>query len=123
LSYNCLDRNLELNSTEWALVYDSEATDSSGFYTYKQLHRKVIKFAGVLKNLGIKSGDKVILYMPDIPLAAMANLALWRIGGISVPIHCSFGEKSLITAIDDLNPALIITASCYVEGEKVKYLK
>lgn len=123
LSYNCLDANLENNGSEWALVYDSQSTDTSGFYTYKQLHRKVNKFAGVLKNMGVKSGDKVVLYLPDIPQAAMANLALWKIGAVSVPVHCSYGEKQLITNINDLNPKLIITASCYVEGEKVKYLK
>jgi hypothetical protein len=123
LSYNCLDANLENNGKEWALVYDSQATDSSGFYTYKQLHRKVNKFAGVLKTLNIQPGDKVILYMPDIPQAAMANLAFWKIGAVSVPVHCSYGEKELIRNINDLNPKLIVTASCYVENEDVKYLK
>jgi propionyl-CoA synthetase len=61
--------------------------------------------------------------MPDIPQSAKANLALWRIGGISVPIHSAYGEKQLIRAINDLKPALIITASCYVEGEDIKPLK
>lgn len=104
-------------------MYDSDATGSSGFYTYKQLFRKVNKLAGVLKSLKIQPGDKVLLYMPDIPQTAMANLALWRIGGVVVPVHSSLGEKHLITTINELNPALIITASCYAEGEKIKYLK
>lgn len=64
-----------------------------------------------------------MLYLPDIPEAAIANLAIWRIGAVSVPIYCSEGEKSITKVIDKLKPSLIITASCYVEGEKIKYLK
>ena len=123
LTYNCLDSNLEKLGNQWAIIYDSSVTDDSGFITYKQLHRKVNKFAGVLKNLGIQKGDSVVLYLPEIPEAATAYLALWRIGAIPVPVDCAYGEAAIVSSINNTKPKLIITASCLVEGDRIRNIK
>lgn len=97
--------------------------EKSGFFTYKQLLRKVNKFAACLELLGIRKGDKVILYLPDIASAAIANLAIWRLGAISIPVNVKLGENTLKKKLDNYKPALIITASCAVEGSIITNIK
>lgn len=110
ISYNCLDRHL----TTWrknkaALIWEGEPGDSR-VLTYQDLHREVCKFANVLKGLGIKAGDRVIIYMPQVPEAAIAMLACARIGAPHSVVFGGFSAEALKDRINDCQASLVITA-------------
>jgi acetyl-CoA synthetase len=110
ISYNCLDRHL----TTWrrnkaALIWEGEPSDSCT-YTYAQLHREVCQFANVLKQLGIKKGDVVGIYMPMIPEAAVAMLACARIGAPHTVVFGGFSAEALRDRLNDGKAKLVITA-------------
>jgi acetyl-CoA synthetase len=110
ISYNCLDRHL----TTWrrnkaALIWEGEPGDSCT-YTYAQLHREVCQFANVLKQLGVKKGDVVGIYMPMIPEAAVAMLACARIGAPHTVIFGGFSAEALRDRLNDGKAKLVITA-------------
>ncbi|MBL4740253.1 MAG: propionyl-CoA synthetase [Sneathiella sp.] len=121
--YNCLDRHVEAGRGEQdALIYDSPMTNMVEKYTYRQLTDIVARFAGGLDSLGIKKGDRVIIYMPMIPEAAIAMLACARIGAIHSVVFGGFAAKELATRIDDAKPKTIIAGSCGLEpGRIVEY--
>ena len=110
ISYNCLDRHL----TTWrrnkaALIWEGEPGDSKTF-TYAQLHREVCQFANVLKQLGVKKGDVVGIYMPMIPEAAIAMLACARIGAPHSVVFGGFSAEALRDRLNDGKAKLVITA-------------
>lgn len=110
ISYNCLDRHL----TTWrrnkaALIWEGEPGDSKTF-TYAQLHREVCQFANVLKQLGVKKGDVVGIYMPMIPEAAIAMLACARIGAPHGVVFGGFSAEALRDRLNDGKAKLVITA-------------
>ncbi|HEY9624385.1 MAG TPA: acetate--CoA ligase [Crinalium sp.] len=110
ISYNCLDRHL----TTWrrnkaALIWEGEPGDSRTF-TYAQLHREVCQFANVLKQLGIQKGDRVGIYMPMIPEAAIAMLACARIGATHTIIFGGFSAEALRDRLIDGEAKLVVTA-------------
>ncbi|NJO40487.1 MAG: acetate--CoA ligase [Cyanobacteria bacterium RU_5_0] len=110
ISYNCLDRHL----TTWrrnkaALIWEGEPGDSRTF-TYAQLHREVCQFANVLKQLGVKKGDVVGIYMPMIPEAAIAMLACARIGAPHTVVFGGFSAEALRDRLVDGNAKLVVTA-------------
>jgi acetyl-CoA synthetase len=110
LSYNCLDRHL----TTWrknkaALVWEGEPGDQR-VLTYQDLHREVCKFANVLKSLEVKAGDRVIIYMPQIPEAAIAMLACARIGAPHSVVFGGFSSEALKDRINDCKASMVITA-------------
>ncbi len=110
LSYNCLDRHL----TTWrknkaALIWEGEPGDSC-VLTYQELHREVCKFANVLKSLGVKAGDRVIIYVPQVPEAAIAMLACARIGAPHSVVFGGFSAEALKDRINDCEASLVITA-------------
>lgn len=110
ISYNCLDRHL----TTWrknkaALIWEGEPGDSRTL-TYAQLHREVCKFANVLKQLGVKKGDLVGIYMPMIPEAAIAMLACARIGAPHSVVFGGFSAEALKDRLVDAQAKLVITA-------------
>jgi acetyl-CoA synthetase len=110
ISYNCLDRHL----TTWrrnkaALIWEGEPGDART-YTYAQLHREVCQFANVLKQLGIKKGDVVGIYMPMIPEAAIAMLACARIGAPHTVVFGGFSAEALRDRLNDGKAKLVITA-------------
>jgi len=110
ISYNCLDRHL----TTWrrnkaALIWEGEPGDSRTF-TYAQLHREVCQFANVLKQLGVKKGDVVGIYMPMIPEAAIAMLACARIGAPHSVVFGGFSAEALRDRLIDGEAKLVITA-------------
>ncbi|MGI9450404.1 MAG: AMP-binding protein, partial [Geminicoccaceae bacterium] len=80
--YNCVDRHLEKRGDQTAIIWEGDEPDQDANITYKQLHDKVCRLANVLKDLGVKKGDRVTLYLPMIPEAAYAMLACARIGAI-----------------------------------------
>jgi propionyl-CoA synthetase len=102
-----------------ALIYDSPVTDTIKKYTYTQLRDEVAKFAGVLLDQGVKKGDRVIVYMPMIPEAAIAMLACARIGAVHSVVFGGFAAKELATRINDAKPKVMISASCGIEVKKV----
>ena len=118
--YNCLDRHVENGRGDQnALIYDSPVTGAKKYYTYSELTDKVAKFAGALAAKGVGKGDRVIVYMPMIPEAAIAMLACARIGAIHSVVFGGFAAKELATRIDDSQPKAIVSASCGIEPSGV----
>ncbi len=118
--YNALDLHIERGrGDKIAIIYDSPVTDTIKKYTYRQLRDEVAKFAGALKDQGVVKGDRVIIYMPMIPEAAIAMLACARIGAIHSVVFGGFAAKELATRINDAKPKVMISASCGIEVKKV----
>lgn len=122
-AYNCLDRHVVSGRADQpALIYDSPVTDQIQTYTYAELLDEVSAFAAVLTKHGAGKGDRVIVYMPMIPEAAIAMLACARIGAVHSVVFGGFAANELATRIDDAAPKLIVSASCGIEpGRIVKY--
>jgi propionyl-CoA synthetase len=117
--YNALDRHLEGGrGTQPALIYDSPVTDTVRTYTYAELTDRVSRIAGFLTSLGVTKGDRVVIYMPMIPEAAMAMLACARIGAIHSVVFGGFAPRELAIRINDAKPKVILSASCGIEGQK-----
>ncbi|WP_026999909.1 propionyl-CoA synthetase [Eisenibacter elegans] len=102
-----------------ALIYDSPVTDTVRRYTYQDLGEEVARLAGLLRQLGVQKGDRVIIYMPMIPEAAFAMLACARLGAVHSVVFGGFAAHELALRIDDALPKLILTASCGIEGDKI----
>ncbi len=121
--YNALDLHVENGrSDQLALIYDSPVTNTIKKYTYRELRDEVAKLAGVLTDMGVTKGDRVIIYMPMIPEAAMAMLACARIGAIHSVVFGGFAANEFATRIDDAKPKVIMSASCGIEPSRiVKY--
>ncbi|MED5373368.1 MAG: AMP-binding protein [Myxococcota bacterium] len=102
-----------------ALIYDSPVTGRKQSWTYSQLTAEVARLAGALKSLGVVKGDRVVLYMPMVPQAAMAMLACARLGAIHSVVFGGFAPPELAARIDDAQPKLLLTASCGIEGARV----
>ncbi len=119
--YNALDRHVEAgHGDRLALIYDSPVTGNTvRKYTYSQLRDEVAKFAGILAAQGVGKGDRVIVYMPMIPEAAIAMLACARIGAVHSVVFGGFASNELAVRINDAKPKVIVSASCGVEGAKV----
>jgi propionyl-CoA synthetase len=118
--WNALDRHVEGGRADQAaLIYDSPATGTKASFTYRELRDEVARFAGVLRNLGVAKGDRVIIYMPMIPEAVIAMLACARIGAIHSVVFGGFAAKELATRIDDAAPKVIVTATCGIEPDRI----
>jgi propionyl-CoA synthetase len=110
LCYNALDRHLQDRADQDALVWISTEVDRVESFTYKRLFEKVNQTAAMMQSLGVRRGDRVIIYMPMIPEAAFAILACARIGAIHSVVFGGFAAASLAARIDDAKPTLMITA-------------
>ncbi len=117
--YNALDRHLAKRADQAALIYDSPVTNTVRSYTYRQLTDEVARFAGVLAGLGVGKGDRVIIYMPMVPEAAIAMLACARIGAVHSVVFGGFAANELAARIDDSGAKAIVSASCGIEIQKV----
>ncbi|XDZ65953.1 propionyl-CoA synthetase [Alphaproteobacteria bacterium LSUCC0684] len=102
-----------------ALIYDSPVTNTKASYTYAEMQQKIAHFAGVLKSRGVGYGDRVIIYMPMIPEAIVAMLAVVRIGAVHSVVFGGFAANELAKRIDDCTPKLIVSASCGIEPSRV----
>ncbi len=122
-AYNCLDRHVEAGRGDQpAIIYDSPVTDTKETITYAQMLHKVATFAQVLADQGVSKGDRVIIYMPMVPDAAVAMLACARLGAIHSVVFGGFAAAELATRIDDCTPKAIVAASCGIEpGRIVEY--
>jgi propionyl-CoA synthetase len=118
--YNALDFHVDNGRADQkALIYDSPVAGTVKSWTYRELRDAVALFAGVLKANGIGKGDRVILYMPMVPEAAIAMLACARIGAVHSVVFGGFAPLELASRIDDARPRLVLTASCGLEPNRI----
>ncbi len=123
-SFNCLDRHLKDKGDKIAIIWESDDPNVSKEITYNELHKMVCKFANGLKSLGLKKGDRVTIYLPMIPEAAVAMLACSRIGAIHSVVFGGFAPESLKNRIEDCQSTFLITANEGVRGgKKIPLLK
>ena len=123
-AYNCLDRHVEAGRGDQAvLIYDSPITGAKATFTYSELREQVATFAQVLADLGVAKGDRVIIYMPMVPEAAIAMLACARLGAIHSVVFGGFAANELATRIDNCTPKVIVAASCGIEPGRVVVYK
>jgi propionyl-CoA synthetase len=119
-AYNALDRHIEEGrGDQLALIYDSPVTGSQRKYSYRELCDEVARFAGALVDAGVSAGDRVLIYMPMVPEAVVAMLGCARIGAIHSVVFGGFAAKELAIRIDDAKPALIVSASCGIEVNRI----
>ena len=118
--YNALDLHVDSGRGDQpALIHDSPVTDSITTFTYRELRDLTATFAGALADQGVGKGDRVIIYMPMIPEAAMAMLACARLGAIHSVVFGGFAANELATRIDDAKPKAIVSTSCGIEGSRI----
>jgi len=120
---NCLDRHLESRGEQTAIIFEGDEPTDSRHITYRELHEEVSKFANVLKTRGVSKGDRVTIYMPMIPEAAVAMLACARIGAVHSVVFGGFSPDALAGRIIDCDSSTIITADEGVRGGKSIPLK
>jgi acetyl-CoA synthetase len=122
-SSNCLDRHLATRGDRPAIIWEGDDPKVSGTLTYRELHTQVCKFANALKSLGVKRGDRVTIYMPMIPEAAVAMLACARIGAIHSVVFGGFSPEALANRIQDCASTILITADEGVRGGRTIAMK
>lgn len=119
ITENCLDRHLEQRGNKTALVWEPNDTkESSLHFTYRELHSHVCRMANVLKNMGVKKGDCVCIYLPMIPELAFATLACARIGAIHSVVFAGFSANSVADRINDSECSHVITSDGLNRGAK-----
>lgn len=123
VAWNCLDRHLPTRGDETAILWEGDDPAQSGKLTYRELHAEVCRMANVLKDLGVKKGDRVTIYLPMIPAAAVAMLACARIGAIHSVVFGGFSPDSLAGRIEDCGSTVVITADEGLRGGKRVPLK
>ena len=123
VSSNCLDRHLEKRGDQTAIIWEGDDPKEDKRISFKELHSEVCKFANALKELGVKKGDRVTIYMPMIPEAAVAMLACARVGAIHSVVFGGFSPDALAGRIQDCDSSLIITADEGIRGGKPIPLK
>jgi acetyl-CoA synthetase len=123
LSVNCLDRHLPEHGERTALIFEADEPGEGRKVTYRELHQETCRFANLLKQRGIKRGDRVMIYMPMIPEAAAAMLACARIGAIHSVVFGGFSPESLAGRISDCDACAVITADEGARGGKTIPLK
>ncbi|MCH8684151.1 acetate--CoA ligase [Pedomonas mirosovicensis] len=123
VSANCIDRHLPRKANDIAILWEGDNPSEERKITYQQLHDDVCRMANVIRELGVKKGDRVTIYMPMIPEAAYAMLACARIGAIHSVVFGGFSPEALAGRIQDCDSHLVITADEGVRGGKVIPLK
>jgi acetyl-CoA synthetase len=120
---NCLDRQLATRGDKVAIIWEGDDPTQSKHITYRELHADVCRFANALKRHGVRKGDRVTIYLPMIPEAAVAMLACARIGAIHSIVFGGFSPDSLVNRIEDCGSKLVITADEGLRGGKRVALK
>ena len=123
VSYNCLDRHLETRADDTAIIWEGDDPAIDKTITYRELHREVCRFANVLKARGVGKGDRVSIYMPMIPEAAVAMLACARIGAVHSIVFGGFSPEALKDRILDSDCRVVVTADETVRGGRTTPLK
>ena len=122
-SYNCLDRHIEKNGDKTAIIWEGDDPSDSRKITFRELLTEVSKLSNGLKSIGVKKGDRVTIYMPMIPEAAVAMLACNRIGAIHSVVFGGFSPEALAGRLEDCDSKYIITADEGIRGGKTIPLK
>ncbi len=122
-SYNCLDRHLPERADQVAYYWEGDSPEVQKTVTYAQLHQQVCKLANGMKALGVNKGDRVTIYLPMIPEAAVALLACARIGAVHSVVFAGFSPDALGSRIVDCDSKLVITADQALRGSRVTNLK
>jgi propionyl-CoA synthetase len=118
--YNALDRHVHGGRADQvALIHDSPVTGTGQKLTYRQLRDEVAKFAGVLASLGVRRGDRVVIYMPMVPEAVVAMLACARLGAVHSVVFGGFAPRELADRINDAEPVVIVAGSCGIEPTRI----
>lgn len=123
VSYNCLDRHLENRGDQIAIIWEGDEPTEDKKITYRELHKEVCKFANVLKSKGVSKGDRVSIYMPMVPEAAVAMLACTRIGAVHSVVFGGFSPDALKDRILDSECTAVITADEGLRGARAVPLK
>ena len=123
VAYNCIDRHLDKRGDQTAIIWEGDNPDEDNHITYRELHEQVSRLGNVLKERGVKKGDRVCIYMPMIPEAGYAMLACARIGAIHSVVFGGFSPESLKDRILDSDCQVVITADEGVRGGKKVPLK
>ncbi len=123
VSYNCLDRHLETRGDQVAIIWEGDDPKVDQKITYRELHEKVCRCANVLKARGVKKGDRICIYMPMIPEAAVAMLACTRIGAVHSVVFGGFSPEALKDRIQDSSCVVVITANEGLRGGRGVPLK
>jgi acetyl-CoA synthetase len=121
--YNCVDRHLESKADDVAIIWEGDDPTRDLTITYSDLHQRVCKFANSLKALGARKGDRITLYMPMIPEAAIAMLACARIGAVHSVVFGGFSPDALAGRIHDCESNIVVTADEGLRGGKIVPLK
>jgi acetyl-CoA synthetase len=123
VSANCLDRHLAERVDDIAIIWEGDDPSQQRRISYGALHAEVCRFANVLKEVGVRKGDRITIYMPMIPEAAMAMLACTRIGAIHSIVFGGFSPDALAGRIQDCDSSIVITADAGMRGGKLVPLK
>ncbi|MGE4325801.1 MAG: acetate--CoA ligase [Pseudodonghicola sp.] len=124
VSSNCLDRHLATRADQTAIIFEPDNPDEPAEYiTYAQLHRRVCRMANILETLGVRKGDRVVIYLPMIPEAAYAMLACARIGAIHSIVFAGFSPDALAARVNGCDAKLVITADHAPRGGRKTPLK
>ncbi|MBE0549957.1 MAG: propionate--CoA ligase [Rubrivivax sp.] len=123
LCHNAIDRHLATRGDQNALIFVSTETGTERIYSYRELHTEVQRMAATLLGLGVKKGDRVLVYMPMIPEAVFAMLACTRIGALHSVVFGGFASGSLASRIDDAEPTVIVSADAGSRSGKVMAYK
>jgi len=121
--YNCVDRHLETKADDTAIIWEGDDPKDDLTLSYRQLHERVCKFANALKAIGAKKGDRITIYMPMIPEAAISMLACARIGAVHSVVFGGFSPDALAGRIHDCESNIVITADEGLRGGKKVPLK
>ncbi|MGO4126268.1 propionyl-CoA synthetase [Inquilinus sp. YAF38] len=118
--FNALDRHVAAgHGDRLALIHDSPVTGTVRRFTYAELTDRVARFAGAMRGLGVGPGDRVVIYMPMVPEAAIAMLACARLGAVHSVVFGGFAAPELAARIDDCEPKLVVSASCGIEVSRI----
>ncbi len=124
ITENCLDRHLKNNSNKTAIIFEpNNPNESAEKITYKTLFERVCRMSNVLKEKGVKKGDRVLIYLPMIPELAISVLACARIGAVHSVVFAGFSANALATRINDCESTIVITSDGSFRGEKTIDLK
>ncbi len=123
VSYNCIDRHLETRGDQTAIIWEGDSPDEQRNISYRELHAEVCQLANGLKARGVKKGDRVCIYMPMIPEAAMAMLACTRVGAVHSIVFGGFSPEALRDRVIDADCKVVITADEGLRGGRAVPLK
>ncbi|MBN8195001.1 acetate--CoA ligase [Thalassospira povalilytica] len=123
VSANCLDRHLEKRGDQTAIIFEGDDPNVSEHITYRDLHERTCRFANALKSMGVGKGDRVVIYLPMIPEAAVSMLACARIGAIHSIVFGGFSPEALAGRVEDCGAKVVITSDEGLRGGRAVPLK